>query len=107
MALSAARGNRQRAARSFGLSDPRTLYRWIERLGIWHKVDRLAAVEKWKGTPSTRAGDRIVGAMLRANGDAGRAAIALGMKPDRLLARVKELRLTDEIHRLLERQQPR
>lgn len=100
-ALRAARGNRHEAARSFGLRDPRTLYRWIERLGIWPKVDALAKEEGWPGSPSPRAGERIVAAMLRVNGDRLRAARALGVKPNRLLARIKELKLNAEIRRLL------
>lgn len=101
-ALHEAQGDRAAAARALGQATPRSLYRWIERLGMWAEVDALVAEHGFTAIPGPpRSRDRIVGAMVSARGNLPRAATALGMKAGTLERRIDELGLRDEIARLV------
>jgi len=70
-----AKGNRARAAQELGLSNVRSLYRWIDRLSLWEAIEKQArsnghAVSA--GPP--RKTDRIKGAVVEARGNIELAA---------------------------------
>jgi transcriptional regulator with GAF, ATPase, and Fis domain len=91
-ALTAARGDRSRAARALGLATPRTLYRWIERLSMWPEVDALInerGFDKLPAPPRTR--DRAHTLLTKHKGNVERAARAFGIKPDAFRARLRRL----------------
>jgi transcriptional regulator with GAF, ATPase, and Fis domain len=98
-ALTAARGDRSRAAKALGLKTARTLYRWIERLDMWPTVDALIAergFDKLPAPPRTR--DRVIAALAKHKGNVDRAARMLGLKPDAFRARLKRLNIDAKAH---------
>jgi transcriptional regulator with GAF, ATPase, and Fis domain len=100
--LREARGDRAAAAHALGQSTPRSLYRWIERLGMWPEVDALIAEHGFPAIPGPpRSRDRIIAAMVRDRGNVQRASQALDMKPATLEKRIAELGIAQEIERLV------
>lgn len=85
-ALRATDGNRERAARVLG-AGARSLYRWIERLGIWSEVDAIR--EPLPAPPRSR--ERIVNALRRHEGNTERAARSLRVPEPTLKRRMREL----------------
>jgi len=100
-ALIAAKGDRNEAAKAFGLTSPRSLYRWIERLGMWPEVDALMSEHGFAmlpGPPRTRA--KILAAIVKTGGDRARAARHLGVKLATLERRIETLNLEGDVVRM-------
>lgn len=96
-----ARGNKTHAARALDCT-LRNLYRWIDKLDLWDRLDQEGEKRGFEVLPGApRLKDRIIAALVESRGSIPRAARALDRTEDELLDRIHRLDLYEDINRTL------
>ncbi len=98
-----AEGDRTKAAGKLGISDPRSIYHWLDRIpGGWDAVD-TALEERGMARPAgpPRKIDKIIGALVDAKGNVAKAARALETTSAELLGAVERFGIREAANRAL------
>lgn len=83
-------------------TDVRTVFRWVERLGIREELDREAEKHGFPAAAGPpRARSRILSALVTAQGQISKTAEILERDEEWLRRRIEQLDLYDEANRLL------